>query len=193
MVQQSGPSYRGGGRVMKFSVTSAAVSEEDYIPDEEKATPVADVPFASLAPVLLSVMFAAMGGIAFGYHVAILNGPLELVASQLGFGADQSLIGGVRSAFHQQSLVGHALREVKLNNAMASCRVAIMRTMLLPSSGCHPWRRLSAASWLGRQLEPSQEAASLNFSGGGDVLSVSASHVPLKDYRGLKHLKGCSS
>ena len=136
--QQSGPSYRGGSRIMKFIATSASAREEDYKTDEEKATPVADVPFASLAPVLLSVMFAAMGGIAFGYHVAILNGPLELVASQLGFGAEQSLIGGVRSAFHYQSLEGRTLREVQLNNTMASLRVEIVNSMLLHFSGFRP-------------------------------------------------------
>ena len=48
---------------------------------------------------LLAVAVAAMGAIEFGYHIAILNGPLELISSQLGFAGKQTLLGGVRVPF----------------------------------------------------------------------------------------------
>uniref|UniRef100_A0A061R7X9 Plastidic glucose transporter 4-like n=2 Tax=Tetraselmis sp. GSL018 TaxID=582737 RepID=A0A061R7X9_9CHLO len=60
----------------------------------------------SLAPVLFSVAIASMGAIEFGYHIAILNGPLELIASQLGFAGQQAMLGGVVSSFLAGAAIG---------------------------------------------------------------------------------------
>lgn len=55
-------------------------------------------PAGSLLKTFFAVFIAAMGAIEFGYHIAILNGPLELIASQLGFAGQQVLLGGVSAA-----------------------------------------------------------------------------------------------
>jgi len=63
-------------------------------------------PAGSLLKTFFAVFIAAMGAIEFGYHIAILNGPLELIASQLGFAGQQVLLGGVISSFLAGAAVG---------------------------------------------------------------------------------------
>lgn len=50
----------------------------------------------SLRPVLLAVVVAAMGAFCFGYHLAVLNGPLQAIAADLGFAGKPALEGLVR-------------------------------------------------------------------------------------------------
>jgi hypothetical protein len=45
------------------------------------------------AALLFSVAVASMGAFAFGYHLGVVNGPLEAIAADLGFGGDASLQG----------------------------------------------------------------------------------------------------
>lgn len=51
---------------------------------------------ASLRPVLLAVVVASMGAFAFGYHLAVLNGPLQAISADLGFAGKPALEGLVR-------------------------------------------------------------------------------------------------
>lgn len=45
----------------------------------------------------MSVAIASMGAVAFGYHLGVVNGPLEALATDLGFGGNASLQGLVVS------------------------------------------------------------------------------------------------
>lgn len=47
--------------------------------------------------VLLCVAVASMGALSFGYHLGVVNGPLEVLAQQLGFGGNAVLQGMVSS------------------------------------------------------------------------------------------------
>lgn len=59
--------------------------------------PAAAAGLASLAPaVLLCVAVASMGAFSFGYHLGVVNGPLEALSTQLGFGGDALRQGLVR-------------------------------------------------------------------------------------------------
>lgn len=49
----------------------------------------------SLAPVLFCVFVASMGAFAFGYHLGVVNGPLEAIAADLGFAGNAALQGAV--------------------------------------------------------------------------------------------------
>lgn len=51
----------------------------------------------SLAPVLAAVVFASFGALAFGYHLGVVNGPLEAIAADLGFAGNAALQGTVCS------------------------------------------------------------------------------------------------
>lgn len=57
------------------------------------------------SPVLVSVSTACMGALAFGYHLAIVNGSLEASSGDLGFGHSTSLQGLIVSSL----LAGAAL------------------------------------------------------------------------------------
>lgn len=66
----------------------------------EPAGEMALAPPPSLNPtLLLAVAVAAMGGVCFGYHLGVVNGPLEAIAADLGFGGNaglQGAVGGLR-------------------------------------------------------------------------------------------------
>lgn len=49
----------------------------------------------SLSPVLTAVAVACAGAFAFGFHLGVVNGPLEAIASDLGFAGDKALQGMV--------------------------------------------------------------------------------------------------
>ena len=46
-----------------------------------------------MGAVLAAVGVACMGAFAFGYHLGVVNGPLETIASELGFAGNQALSG----------------------------------------------------------------------------------------------------
>lgn len=49
---------------------------------------------AAVAPaVLLCVAVASMGALCFGYHLGVVNGPLEALSQDLGFGGSAFLQG----------------------------------------------------------------------------------------------------
>lgn len=50
----------------------------------------------SLAPVLSAVVIASFGALAFGFHLGVVNGPLEAIAADLGFAGNAGLQGTVR-------------------------------------------------------------------------------------------------
>jgi hypothetical protein len=49
-----------------------------------------------MGAVLVAVGVACMGAFAFGYHLGVVNGPLEAIAKELGFAGNQALSGLVR-------------------------------------------------------------------------------------------------
>jgi hypothetical protein len=49
-----------------------------------------------MGAVLTAVAVACMGAFAFGYHLGVVNGPLEAIAKELGFLGNQALSGLVR-------------------------------------------------------------------------------------------------
>lgn len=51
-----------------------------------------------MGAVLTAVGVACMGAFAFGYHLGVVNGPLEQIAKELGFAGNQALSGLVSSA-----------------------------------------------------------------------------------------------
>jgi hypothetical protein len=50
----------------------------------------------NMGAVLAAVGVACMGAFAFGYHLGVVNGPLEAIAKELGFAGNQALSGLVR-------------------------------------------------------------------------------------------------
>lgn len=52
----------------------------------------------SLASVLACVVIASFGAFAFGYHLGVVNGPLDAIASSLGFAGDAAKKGSVSPA-----------------------------------------------------------------------------------------------
>ena len=48
-----------------------------------------------LGPVVRCVVIASMGAFAFGYHLGVVNGPLEAIAADLGFAGNAGLQGAV--------------------------------------------------------------------------------------------------
>ncbi|GMH43045.1 hypothetical protein BSKO_10967 [Bryopsis sp. KO-2023] len=63
-------------------------------------------PKASLVPVLLSVCVASLGAFLFGYHLGVVNGPLEAIAADLGFAGNTVLQGSVVSTLLAGAAVG---------------------------------------------------------------------------------------
>ena len=53
-------------------------------------------PEPSVAPVYAAVAAASPGAIAFGFHLAVVNGPLDAIAADLGFAGNSTLQGLVR-------------------------------------------------------------------------------------------------
>lgn len=80
---------------------TATDQKVDYVP-VAAATATADVgedgPPASLTPVLWAVAVASMGALAFGYHLGVVNGPLNAIAADLGFAGNAGLQGAVTAA-----------------------------------------------------------------------------------------------
>lgn len=60
----------------------------------------------TLTPVLVAVATACMGALAFGYHLGIVNGPLEAIALDLGFANNKALEGLVVSSTLAGAAVG---------------------------------------------------------------------------------------
>lgn len=54
----------------------------------------------NMGAVLVAVGVACMGAFAFGYHLGVVNGPLEAIAKELGFAGNQALSGLVGRARH---------------------------------------------------------------------------------------------
>ena len=50
---------------------------------------------APLGPVLWAVGIASCGALAFGYHLGVVNGPLNAIAADLGFAGNARLQGTV--------------------------------------------------------------------------------------------------
>ncbi|EIE25526.1 general substrate transporter [Coccomyxa subellipsoidea C-169] len=61
---------------------------------------------ASLTPVLWAVSIASFGALAFGYHLGVVNGPLNAIAADLGFAGNASLQGTVVSSLLAGAAVG---------------------------------------------------------------------------------------
>jgi hypothetical protein len=59
-----------------------------------------------LGTVFLAVAVACAGAVAFGYHLGIVNGPLEAIAMDLGIAGDKGLQGLVREARGQCRMMG---------------------------------------------------------------------------------------
>jgi len=60
----------------------------------------------NMGAVLAAVGVACMGAFAFGYHLGVVNGPLETIASELGFAGNQALSGLVVSSTLLGAAVG---------------------------------------------------------------------------------------
>lgn len=79
----------------------------------------------SVAPaVLLCVAVASMGALCFGYHLGVVNGPLEALSQELGFGGSAFL----------QGLVGAARRRLRASGLCATGGCACSSC----SSSCPP-------------------------------------------------------
>lgn len=85
--------HRAGGSLGDVAVASGLADERGGI----GGPPPPPAGLAGLAPaVLLCVAVASMGAFSFGYHLGVVNGPLEEMAVQLGFGGDTFRQGLVR-------------------------------------------------------------------------------------------------
>jgi len=58
------------------------------------------------APLLKGVLFASLGAFLFGYHLGVVNGPLDAIAADLGFAANAVLQGTVVSSLLAGAAVG---------------------------------------------------------------------------------------
>ncbi|KAL6760297.1 general substrate transporter [Haematococcus lacustris] len=83
--------YKYSGHARRQSTAAAAASSgfEDAASSSSSS---------SLTPVLASVAVACAGAFAFGYHLGVVNGPLEAIATDLGFAGDKALQGAVVSS-----------------------------------------------------------------------------------------------
>jgi sugar porter (SP) family MFS transporter len=61
---------------------------------------------SSLLPVFLWVAAAGMGALSFGYHLGVVNGPLQAIAADLGFASDAALEGAVVSSLLAGAAIG---------------------------------------------------------------------------------------
>lgn len=73
-------------------------------------------PEPSVGPVYRSVAAASPGAIAFGFHLAVVNGPLDAIAADLGFAGNSALQGLVVSA----TLLGAAIGSIAGGNLAES-------------------------------------------------------------------------
>lgn len=74
-------------------------------PEIESAPLLSSTTPPSLLPVFLAVAVAGAGAFAFGYHLGVVNGPLEAIAADLGFAGNTALQGAIVSS----SLAGAAV------------------------------------------------------------------------------------
>ena len=100
---------------------------------------------SSLAPVLLCVGAACAGSLAFGYHLAVVNGPLEAISADLGIAGDAALQGLVGALTHLLDVgflpLGRPCIDGPLPGGLSS--------MDLTACISAPARRSSAARWPG--------------------------------------------
>lgn len=78
----------------------------------------------SLRTVLTCVGVACMGALAFGYHLAVVNGPLTQIAFDLGFAGNKSMEGLVSVVVLSKigvSVVPLPSRQVQLRFAQPGC------------------------------------------------------------------------
>lgn len=94
--------HRTGGSLGDILVAGAAADDRAGVPG---ALPGAPPPSLSSA-VMLCVAVASMGALSFGYHLGVVNGPLEIMAQQLGFGGNAVLQGMVVSSVLAGAAVG---------------------------------------------------------------------------------------
>lgn len=87
---------RGRDRLPENAITETSIS---YGEDPSGASP-------SWLRALPHVLTAAMANFLFGYHIGIINGPLESMARELGFDNDKILQGLVVSIFVVGAFVG---------------------------------------------------------------------------------------
>lgn len=59
-------------------------------------------PPVSLQPVFTAALVASLGSFCFGFHLAVLNGPLAAIAAELGFAGQPVLEGLVSSSIQHQ-------------------------------------------------------------------------------------------
>lgn len=120
----------------------------------------------NMGAVLSAVGVACMGAFAFGYHLGVVNGPLEAIAAELGFAGNQALsglVGGMpaaawakcRPAEAAAALVtGTPLPPQQLHVLVYSCmscvRTSSLQQLLYspsqPLSACAPVRPCCVAS-----------------------------------------------
>jgi hypothetical protein len=87
--------HRSGNSLGDIVVPSATADEGAGLKGSSSAAGSSGSPALSPA-VLLCMAVASMGAICFGYHLGVVNGPLEALSQQLGFGGDAFLQGLVR-------------------------------------------------------------------------------------------------
>ena len=63
-------------------------------------------PLPLLAPVLACVAVSCAGALAFGYHLAVVNGPLDAITRDIGIAGNKSLEGMVRATLGFRGLGG---------------------------------------------------------------------------------------
>jgi hypothetical protein len=92
------------------SIIDAAVHEEILgSSNDNNAGPISVTPESeeiSWVPVLPHVLTAAMANFMFGYHIGVMNGPLESIARELKFEGDTIMQGFVVSIFIVGAFIG---------------------------------------------------------------------------------------
>ncbi|PSC75514.1 Plastidic glucose transporter 4 [Micractinium conductrix] len=92
-----------GGSLGDVVVAGAGSDERGGLPG---SAPARATLFGLTPAVLLCVAVASCGALAFGYHLGVVNGPLEEMAAQLGFGGSALLQGMVVSSLLAGAAVG---------------------------------------------------------------------------------------
>ncbi|CAG9466782.1 unnamed protein product [Pedinophyceae sp. YPF-701] len=65
-----------------------------------------EVPDKGLAGVIVPIIISAMGAFAFGYHLGVINGPLEVLAADLGIAGDAAKTGSIVSTVLAGAAIG---------------------------------------------------------------------------------------
>lgn len=84
-------------RKVVVNASAADGREDETLPIKELNIDSADVASSesSLLPVISAVFAASIGSILFGYHLGVVNGPLEAIAADLGIAGNAVLQGSV--------------------------------------------------------------------------------------------------